>query len=494
MIPQWPGSWNVPKGSSFVKTNPIGKVRFFLAEARSYNSNGKFVQAYIDRFIAHHNGYGGLTFQKSPEKKYVQLQDWSVEALMGELSKDANSCDIAIVVFLSNNKEQRQRYANFKIVADQLLGVKSVCLCEEKMLKIAGRGPDRSSGGETKLTERQSLEWSEKLTDYFSNVSMKLNTRNGGINHILGPTSLSSIAPVGGQCDTMIIGADVTHPSPGGARGIPSIAAVVGSMDKNFARYSGQVRLNPSGIDIIEDMQAMFRKLLHTWFTENGKRLPSRILLYRDGVGDSQYGNVRGQEVKAIRDAWQDYKARCKTPIPQARPLITAIIGSKRHNTRLYPKSDENKSTTTTSGNCIPGTLVDAGIVSPYYLDFFLLSHNVPGKSGTARPTHYFVVENEMNLTAHELQDLTFNLCFTYCKSTTSVSYVPATYYADKLCERGRLYLQPFVDRAGDVSDETFLEEARKDFYRGGGRESGSIGRPVNNPWHKNHDDSMFWM
>lgn len=45
---------------------------------------------------------------------------------------------------------------------------------------------------------------------------------------------------------TMMIGSDVTHPSPGSARGTPSIAAVVGSTDKMFGQFPASMRLQES--------------------------------------------------------------------------------------------------------------------------------------------------------------------------------------------------------------------------------------------------------
>ena len=46
----------------------------------------------------------------------------------------------------------------------------------------------------------------------------------------------------------------------------------------------------------------------------------------------------------------------------------------------------------TRNGNCLPGTIVESGITSPYYLDWFQQSHDA--LQGTARPAHCFVLEN----------------------------------------------------------------------------------------------------
>jgi eukaryotic translation initiation factor 2C len=94
------------------------------------------------------------------------------------------------------------------------------------------------------------------------------------------------------------------------------------------------------------------------------------------------------------------------------------------------------------NSNCMPGTYVDRVVTSPYYRDFYLQSHS--GLKGTARPTHYFLLADggiEYCKTISQLCKLTHLLCYTYCRATGGISYAAPTYYADRLCDRSRLYL-----------------------------------------------------
>ena len=61
---------------------------------------------------------------------------------------------------------------------------------------------------------------------YYANVALKINLKLGGINHTLrNHTALYET--------TMVIGIDVTHPSPGPTKKTaPSVAAMVASVDK----------------------------------------------------------------------------------------------------------------------------------------------------------------------------------------------------------------------------------------------------------------------
>lgn len=59
---------------------------------------------------------------------------------------------------------------------------------------------------------------------YLGNLALKFNIKGGGVNHVV-PNILKK--PV--DNNTMLMGIDVTHPSPGSKEGAPSISSVVAS-------------------------------------------------------------------------------------------------------------------------------------------------------------------------------------------------------------------------------------------------------------------------
>jgi hypothetical protein len=77
-----------------------------------------------------------------------------------------------------------------------------------------------------------------KQDQYFSNVALKLNTKLGGINHMLDSESMKWWT----KAKTMVVGMDVTHPGPGSIEGTPSIAAVVASADSSFVQFPASLR------------------------------------------------------------------------------------------------------------------------------------------------------------------------------------------------------------------------------------------------------------
>lgn len=432
------------------------------------------------------NGLQQLT--EHPPRSWTSLNDhqshWNVRHLQTVLTdlKDKQQIDLVVLMLPYKNALYAGRHALFKMVCDQLVGIKSAVFCEASM---------ESSVRDRKYPNQAVDEIGNfKMGAYMGNYAMKLNLRLGNTNHVLRAQDLPVVIQAGQPLDCMILGADVTHPSGGSATGTPSIAAVVGSIDARFGMFPGAMRLQTERNEMIEDMQDMTVQCLERWaannMIHNQRRLPQRILLYRDGVSESQYSAVREHEIRLIRAAydiaWQhNFPAQQKSA---GLPHITAVIVAKRHHTRFFPQDNRR---TTHSGNCQTGTIVDSSITSPYYMDFFLMSHNI--HNGTAKPAHYFVLENGMGFTAGQLQDLTNNLCYTYGKSTTAVSYAPPAYYADRLCERGRHYLKGLFDGNPDYRKmpPAQVRQTATQYWNRGPANDG-------NPWHPALNGTMFWM
>jgi eukaryotic translation initiation factor 2C len=106
-------------------------------------------------------------------------------------------------------------YPGIKTLCDTKLGVHSVCMQLDKALR------DQN-----------------KQDQYFSNVALKVNTKLGGVNHTVDDRALGWLKTV----PTMVVGMDVTHPSPTSMPGTPSVAAVVANVDDTFAQFPVSLR------------------------------------------------------------------------------------------------------------------------------------------------------------------------------------------------------------------------------------------------------------
>ena len=67
------------------------------------------------------------------------------------------------------------------------------------------------------------------------------------------------------------------------------------------------------------------------------------------------------------------------------------------------------------------------------------------GLQGTTRPTHYYVVHDDIGFGADDLQTLTNSVSYLFSRATKAVSLVAPAYYADLACERGRCYLHKLL-------------------------------------------------
>jgi hypothetical protein len=97
---------------------------------------------------------------------------------------------------------------------------------------------------------------------------------------------------------------------------------------------------------------------------------------------------VKDIELAAIRAAY------AKLANVDQTVNLTAIVAGKRHHTRFYPLTESEEEGR--DSNCRPGTLVDDAVTSPLFSDFYLQSHS--GIQGTVKPTHYFILEDGMNM------------------------------------------------------------------------------------------------
>jgi eukaryotic translation initiation factor 2C len=278
---------------------------------------------------------------------------------------------------------------------------------------------------------------------YLANLAIKINAKLGGSNVELN----DSLPRFEGKGHVMFLGADVNHPSPRNITS-PSIAAVVATMNWPAAnRYAARVRPQAHRKETILNFGDMCLELVESYARLNNVR-PDKIVVFRDGVSESQFDMVLNEELIDLKRALQTMKHS---------PTITIIVAQKRHQTRLFPEAKDGGPT----GNVSPGTVVDSKIVHPFEFDFYLCSHY--GSLGTSKPTHYHVLWDEHGFTSDQLQKLIYSMCFTFARCTKPVSLVPPVYYADLVAYRGRFYHDALMEGqfAGSAASSSSASSSR---------------------------------
>jgi eukaryotic translation initiation factor 2C len=243
-----------------------------------------------------------------------------------------------------------------------------------------------------------------------SNVAMKVNAKLGGVTcRAVSKNPEANIRPY-----SMFIGADVSHASPGSLA--PSLSAISVSADKIGAKYMGRCETGHRRVEIIDNqnMKEMLVPLVDQWTKTVGQgNRPKNVYYFRDGVSTGQFAQVLEQEVPIIKDVIF-HGSGDKEP-----PKVTVVIANKRHHLRAVPAKTD-KQAGDKNGNPLPGTLIERDITSPHGWDFLLISH--VALQGTSQPVHYHVIRDEIGHTPVQLQNMIYNHCYQYVRSTTSVS------------------------------------------------------------------------
>jgi len=222
---------------------------------------------------------------------------------------------------------------------------------------------------------------------------------------------------------------------------ILSADILVAGIDECLTQWPGSIRTQTGRMEMVEELMDMVLERLSLWQRLHQNRLPSKIILYRDGVSEGQYDQVLNKELPGFNNAFEKkYGARDKWP------KMAIIVVGKRHHTRFYPTKEADsdlrvdpRSGQKKGGNPLPGTVVDRHISGRIYHEFWLQAHQ--GLQGTARPAHYVVLKDDLGFEADEMETFTHHLCYLFNRATKAVSICPPAYYADLLCERGRAYL-----------------------------------------------------
>lgn len=277
----------------------------------------------------------------------------------------------------------------------------------------------------------------------FKNLIYKINAKNGGVNNELqlnDPIPKKWIRP-----GVMFVGMDVNHPPPMSkaelAQGIlpkePSVVGIVANTGRSISDYRMQYFLQDMRKEEISEhiMVDAFCKFIEDYASNHKGERPDTVIVYRDGVSEGQYKMVVDREILAMKQAFASLK-------PRYDPKLTVLTVQKRHNTRFFHEHlidmapEESRRMKNTEKNIPAGTVVDTGPVSAKLFDFFLCSHS--GLQGTSKPSYYVVMTNECQITADELQMVTFMLCHDYQRCTKSVSIPAPCYHAHHAATRGK--------------------------------------------------------
>uniref|UniRef100_A0A061QHS5 Putative argonaute n=1 Tax=Cupiennius salei TaxID=6928 RepID=A0A061QHS5_CUPSA len=303
----------------------------------------------------------------------------------------------SLIVIVLSKKDTYHNYDEIKFIADYCLGIVTQCVLDSVLSKSDPR--------------------------ILTNICLKINTKLGGVNHEL------ALRPNVMRERVIILGIDVVHSTM-----CPSIAAIVGSMDRHVSTYKVCCRVQENekrgkqSQELILDLEDMVGTILRGFLDHNSGKQPVRIVCYRDGVSEGQFRAVKDKEVESIRKASEKVYGK---DVP-----LTFMVVQKRHQTRL--RTENPRDGIGKGSNIPPGTTVDTVITYPNTFDFFLCSHE--GIRGTSKPSRYTILHDGNHFDPDELQKFTYDLCYLFGRCTKSVSIPAPVKYADLAAYRAKKY------------------------------------------------------
>lgn len=315
-----------------------------------------------------------------------------------------------IVVFLNHSSE----YATVKLASDKV-GIITQCILWSKV-------GDHSPKG------------------YASNISLKINAKLGGLNHVLDSRFRSESGESQFQDPPnslmwafnkpcMLVGVDVSHPEPGSTK--ESIAAVVGSMNRSANQYAACFLTQASREEEVRDLTTLMVELFEAFKKNNAGEMPAHVIVYRDGVSTGQFDAVRYHEVPAVKEAVE------LLGYPSDAVKITYIICSKGHKCRFAYRSSSGGDLI----NGCPGLCINeqSGLTSTVWNEFYIQHH--AAIQGTAKSTRYSLLYDEIGLTSEQLEVMTHWICHLYSRCNMAVSKATPAAYAHLAALRARKLL-----------------------------------------------------
>ena len=231
---------------------------------------------------------------------------------------------------------------------------------------------------------------------------------------------LQIAAKVGGEpwyvnlplADAMVCGYDTNHDTSNRGR---SFGAFIASMNSRFSRWVSKADMHDRLEELSSHLSENLTVAIRRYQEANGK-LPHRVFIYRDGVGDGHLEHVFNVELKQVKKAIKQIDERIR---------LCVIVVNKRIGARFYMKNNN------TYKNPPPGTVIDNIVTRKERYDFYLVSQST--RNGTVSPTYYNIIHDESGLDAAKHQAMAYKMCFLYYNWSGTVRVPAPCQYAHKL-------------------------------------------------------------
>ena len=248
----------------------------------------------------------------------------------------------------------------------------------------------------------------------------------------------------------MVLGIDVCH------AGKKSVVGFCATTNKHQTKYYSDIIIQPKGQELIKkDLDRCLLGAIKEFKNNHAGEPPSKLIIYRDGVGEQQREQIIEKEITQFKLALKPLYNQVSGP-----PPITLVVVNKRINQRMFTYGRGGQ-----VENPQPGSIIDANLVENAKgnecFDFFLVPQQTT--QGCVTPVHFFVSLNESkDISKAALENLTYGFCYIYSNWSGSIKVPAPCQYAHKIAEyhhsfdRGSLKHQK-IDMTQLCYNEDFL-------------------------------------
>lgn len=264
------------------------------------------------------------------------------------------------------------------------------------------------SGIPTQCIKANNLNNPKKFDSIMSKLIVQMAVKTGSVAWQVFQTP-------GLPARTMVVGIDVFHDTVLRAK---SVLGFVASIHPAFTNYYNTTRIHENvGQEIGGHVGDCLRESLLAFYEATRKRfLPDLIIVYRDGVADSQIEAAKKFEVEAMKNIIKDFQGY--------EPKLVYVIVNKKTNAKFFVQGQRGME------NPPAGTVVNS-LVIPENQSFYLIAHTVT--QGMASPTLYRIIHNDGNIDPIILARFAFKLCYMYYNWTGGIKVPAPTMMAHKL-------------------------------------------------------------
>uniref|UniRef100_A0A1I7UM53 Piwi domain-containing protein n=1 Tax=Caenorhabditis tropicalis TaxID=1561998 RepID=A0A1I7UM53_9PELO len=283
------------------------------------------------------------------------------------------------------------------------------------------------------LTQEIHFETAQKVLrgkkDTLQGIVNKTNMKLGGLNYFVQSKHL----PV----DCFVLGFSHSQKSYSDSN-IATIGFSSNSMNHSHKFAGGYVFVKRSKDLFGGVISDVLRKTLKAM--KKNREKPSKVVIYFHGLADSQIALANEVYSQKCLDCFSSLKSTYT-------PELTIIASTKSHNERLYASENGRIQ------NLEPGTVVDTGIVSPVFNEFYHAGATT--WQGTTKTTKYTVVYSSEVVDLQKIESLTNDLCQDHQIVFTPTSLPTPIYVATESAERGNKILRikngPILKENGEI-------------------------------------------